>query len=273
MNRNWQTLLGMAAGVLVAGCTLGSLVGCSSNASTASSRPTAAQLKEGLNILEMRDPSLGLSAAYMQNGRVVYIETRVGSLKPEVYRNDAPDEPANEMDMRVVDQNNYTFYAVRGGDNYADPSWSADIVRSYTPTAPDTNRALDMTIALQGGAGAGPGGARELQGPRVPPERFPRQGQPGDGSRIAQEAGGARGEARDPLAGAALLRHLQQRRLDRGLCLQVVEALRRAHVVLCRVALGDHDVCLLLGRSGQHLGVRNHRLQPRHVPRRVEHER
>ncbi len=147
MNRNWQTLLGLAAGALVAGYSVSSLVGCSSNAPTTSSRPTAAQLKEGLNVLEMKDPSFGLSAAYVQNGRVVYIETRVGALKPEVYRNDAPEEPAYEMDMRVVDQNNYTFFSERGGDNFVDPSWSADIVRSYTPTAPDTNRALDMDIA------------------------------------------------------------------------------------------------------------------------------
>jgi len=149
MSRNWQTLLGLAAGVLVAGYSVGSLVGCASNAPTTSSRPGAAQLKEGLNVLEMKDPTVGLSAAYMQNGRVVYIETSVGSLKPEVYRNDSPEAPANEMDIRIVDHNDYTFYAMRGGDNFTDPSWASDIARSYAPTAPDTDRALDMAIARQ----------------------------------------------------------------------------------------------------------------------------
>jgi len=149
MSRNWQTLLGLAAGVLVAGSSVGALVGCSSNAPTTSSRPTAAQLNEGLNVLAMTDPSFGLSAAYVQSGRVVYIETRVGSLKPEVYRNDSPEAPANEMDIRIVDHNDYTFYAMRGGDNYTDPSWASDITRSYAPTAPDTNRALDLAIAQQ----------------------------------------------------------------------------------------------------------------------------
>jgi hypothetical protein len=149
MSRNWQTLLGLAAGVLVAGYSVSSLVGCASNAPTTSSRPGAAQLKEGLNVLEMKDPSIGLSAAYMQNGRVVYIETRTGSLKPEVYRNDSPEAPANEIDTRIVDHNDYTFYSMRGGDNFAEPSWAADIARSYAPTAPDTNRELDMAIARQ----------------------------------------------------------------------------------------------------------------------------
>ena len=149
MSRNWQTLLGLAAGVLVAGYSVSSLVGCSSNAPTTSSRPGAAQLKEGLNVLEMKDPSIGLSAAYMQGGRVVYIETRMGSLKPEVYRNDSPEAPANEIDTRIVDHNDYTFYSMRGGDSFVEPSWAADIARSYTPTAPDTDRVLDMAIARQ----------------------------------------------------------------------------------------------------------------------------
>ncbi len=150
MGRRWQALLGLGAGLIVAGYSVSSLVGCASNASTTSSRPGAAQLKEGLNVLEMTDPAVGLSAAYVQSGRVVYIETRVGSLKPEVYRNDSPEAPANEMDTRIVDHNDYTFYAMRGGDNFADPSWASDIARSYAPTAPDTDRALDMAIARQG---------------------------------------------------------------------------------------------------------------------------
>ena len=271
MNRNWQTLLGLAAGVLVAGSTVGSLVGCSSNAPTTSSRPTAAQLKEGLNVLEMKDPSFGLSAAYVQNGRVVYLETRVGSLKPEVYRNDAPEEPAYEMDMRVVDQNNYTFFAERGGDNYADPSWNADIVRSYTPTAPDTNRALDMEIAHKAATELAAAAPASFKDHVFHLNAFVARANPLTDPTLLQNAAKLAGQARDARGGrgAGLLRNLQQRRLGRGLRVEVVAAHRRGDLVLLRVALGDDHVRLLLGSAGQQLGSGDQRLRPRHVLRRV----
>lgn len=148
MNRRWQALLGFGAGLLVAGCYVSSLAGCASSSPTsASTRPSASQLKEGLNILSATDPAIGLSAAYLENGRVVYLETRVGALKPEVYRNDAPDEPANEMDMRFVDQNNITFYAMRGGDNFVDPTWSADVRHAMGQVPTQGDRTLDFQLA------------------------------------------------------------------------------------------------------------------------------
>lgn len=151
MSRRWQMLLGLGAGLLVAGGSVTSLTGCS-NAAPASSRPAASDLKEGLNILQASDPSVGVSAAYVKSGRVVYLETSVGLLKPEVYRNDMPNEPANEMDLRAVDHNNYTFFAQRGGDNYADPTWAADLARSWAPVATANDRELDWATAQEGAA-------------------------------------------------------------------------------------------------------------------------
>jgi len=149
MNRRWQTLLGLGAGLLVAGCYVSSLVGCASSSPTASSRPTASQLKEGINVLDAKDPAFGLSAAYLQSGRVVYVETRVGALKPEVYRNDAPEEPANEMDMRFVDENNITFFAMRGGDNFVDASWGGDVQHAEGQIPVQGDRTLDFQLAAQ----------------------------------------------------------------------------------------------------------------------------
>src|SRR5438552_12908697 len=73
-----------------------------------SARPAVAQLKEGLNIFRA-DPAWGIDGAFLQNGRALYFETRVGPLKPEVYRIESPDEPQYEMDARILDQNGSTF--------------------------------------------------------------------------------------------------------------------------------------------------------------------
>jgi hypothetical protein len=148
---NWGTLIGIAASLLVAGYATTNLVGCSSPVSS-SNRPSASQLQEGLTILDAHSPTAGVSAAYVKSGRVVYLETGVGLLKPEVYRQDMPNEPANEMDLRAVDQNNYTFFAQRGGDNFANPSWAQDIARSFAPVSSLADRTLDWAVAQEGAA-------------------------------------------------------------------------------------------------------------------------
>ena len=118
------------------------MVGCSSGP-----RPTAADLPEGITILEAKDPMFGMSAAYKDQSRVIYIETRVGALKPEIYRNDSPNEPAYEMDMRFVDQDNHTFYAMRGGDRFVDPTWSSEIAVSRHAKIDVAARQIDFKLA------------------------------------------------------------------------------------------------------------------------------
>ena len=148
-----QVLFGVGAGVLVAGYTL-SLVGCSGSP-TSSYHPPASQLKDGINMLEVKDPHWGTNAAYLENGRVIYVETRVGPMKPEVYRQTWPDDPANEMDMRFVDHNGNTFYVMRGGDTLIDPTWQKEMSSSYQQNlqVPASERALDWQVA-QHAAGA-----------------------------------------------------------------------------------------------------------------------
>jgi len=147
--RRWQMLMGVGAGLLVAGCAVTSLVGCSNGPTSGSSRPPVSQLKEGVTLLDAKDASWGFNAAYVKAGRVVYIESRVGPQKPEVYRQDSPDEPANEMDLRFVDANSHTFFAQRGGDTWIDPTWGPEIAKPLT-AAPDTE--ADWALAHEAAA-------------------------------------------------------------------------------------------------------------------------
>jgi hypothetical protein len=137
----WQTLIGLGAGLLVAGTSVTSLVGCSNSAPSATGRPAVASLKPGVNLIDASDAKWGFNAAYVTGGRVVYIESRVGTPKPEVYQQNFPDQPVNQMDLRFVDGNNHTFFAQRGGDSWVDPSWAAEIAQSKDPTAPQPSLA------------------------------------------------------------------------------------------------------------------------------------
>ena len=115
--------IGVGGGLLL----LGVLSGCSSSQP---SRPGIGQLQQGVNLLDVRDPSWGFDAAYVDGTRVIYMESRVGGLKPEIYRQEFPNDPPNEQDMRFVDQNGVTFYLQRGGDTFVDPSWDAELTKA-----------------------------------------------------------------------------------------------------------------------------------------------
>lgn len=125
--------------LVVAGCT----------SATPDQRPPASALQPGLNMLDTGDPSWGIDAAYVKDSHVVYLEERVGALKPKAYRDEAPGEPANEIDMRFVDENGKTFFVQRGGDQYVDPSWNEDIKSSLAAPAPDAERANDFVLARE----------------------------------------------------------------------------------------------------------------------------
>jgi len=126
---------------IVLGCALFA-VGC-----VTTERPPVTELKEGLNLLDVRDATWGSNAAYVKNGRVVYLETRIGALKPEIYRQTWPEDSANEIDVRFVDQSGRTFYVQRGGDNYVDPLWHADIA-AHANQKPLDLAALDLDMQL-----------------------------------------------------------------------------------------------------------------------------
>ena len=139
-----------AAGLIAMGTGAATLVGCSNG--TSSYHPPASQLKEGVNLLDISNPAWGSNAAFVANGRVVYVETRVGPQKPDVYRQSWPDDPPNEMDMRFVDQNGYTFYVMRGGDSLVDPTWAAEMTKTAAANrlVASADRNLDWQIAQQG---------------------------------------------------------------------------------------------------------------------------
>lgn len=153
--RTWL-LAGLVAVSAVAGSAV--LVGCAADTSSSSSaRPAVASLNEGVTVLKS-DPSWGVNAAFKQGGRVVFFESRVGALKPEVYRSQFPGEPAHEMDARFVDAHGGTFILQIGGDQLVDPTWAADMKANVTHPA---DRDLDFQLARSaaGAIGAHLGGA------------------------------------------------------------------------------------------------------------------
>ncbi|MGZ3451484.1 MAG: hypothetical protein ACXVEF_17880 [Polyangiales bacterium] len=146
---------------------LGVVGGCGGSSPSkqdeSASRPTI--LKEGLTILSA-DPATGVSLAFKQGARVVFFETRVGVPKPEGYREAFPNEPANEMDARFVDQKGHTFMIAIGGDRIIDAAWPADIEkgRAIKDTTPKADRVLDYQMAEDAAAAfaaAAPAGLKD----------------------------------------------------------------------------------------------------------------
>src|SRR5437667_12674334 len=93
-------------------------VGCSGG-----DRPPATVLQPGMNIIEAR-PDWGINAAYLKDGHVVYLQTRIGKLTPAEYHVGDPSVPLHEVDVRYVDEVGNTFMMQRGGDEFIDSSWS-----------------------------------------------------------------------------------------------------------------------------------------------------
>jgi hypothetical protein len=148
IGRSLKVLLGvgsMAAGLGLMGGAVG---GCA--ADTGSPSPTPSSLKPGLNILSS-DPHVGVSAAYVAKGRVVFLETRVGELKEKLYRDTYPNEPAYVMDARAVDQEGRTFELVIGADGFVDSTWASDIrgAGRITTAAESLQRQDDFALARE----------------------------------------------------------------------------------------------------------------------------
>jgi len=97
--------------------------------------PPASQLSPGLTVFDAK-PDFGINAAYVKNGRVIYIETRIGPTTPEAIRLNDPTAPLHEVDVRFVDQYGATFTAQMGGDGFIEQTWAAEMAanagRAYT---------------------------------------------------------------------------------------------------------------------------------------------
>src|SRR5258708_39786414 len=83
--------------------------------------PPVSALKEGLNVFQSI-PEWGLNAAYLKNGQVIYIETRIGAQIPDELRFVA-STITHEMDVRYLDANGNFFSGQRGGDTWIDSTW------------------------------------------------------------------------------------------------------------------------------------------------------
>jgi hypothetical protein len=159
--RSLKVLLGV--GVMSAGIGLmaGGIGGCAVD--TGSPSTTSSSLKEGINVLKS-DPHVGVSLAYMAAGRVVFLETRVGPLKEQLYRDTYPNEPQYVMDARVVDQEGRTFQLVVGADGFLDSSWASDIRSAgrITSAAQALQREADFVLAREAAGAFAAGATPEL---------------------------------------------------------------------------------------------------------------
>jgi hypothetical protein len=128
---------------MVLGLTLG-LAGCTTDQDAL---PQVGELQQGITILDA-DAARGVVAAYREGDAVVYLETRIGALKPSIYRESDPEDTANEVDMMIVDSHGMPFYVQRGGDAYVDPTWDQKIaIAKATPPAADQDRNRDFALA------------------------------------------------------------------------------------------------------------------------------
>lgn len=122
--------------------------GCMTGPESPGDMPPVSELQEGLTILKA-EADWGINAAYVKEGRVVYFQTRVGPMKPEVYRLSWPEDPPYEMDMRFVDQEGNVFYTMRGGDFLIDPTWVPDLNRSFKAQVPQDVRNKDLDLMVE----------------------------------------------------------------------------------------------------------------------------
>jgi hypothetical protein len=129
-------------------------LGCSSGSN---GHPPVSSLHEGLNVFEARS-DWGMNAAYVKNGAVVYVETRIGPETPEMLRIADPDTPLHEVDVRYVDELGNTFSGQRGGDEFIDPAWAADMKNVTAVSGEHRDQAFllarEAGLAVQSSLGA-----------------------------------------------------------------------------------------------------------------------
>jgi hypothetical protein len=173
----WQLVLGLGAGLAFFGCS-----------NSDSSLPPTSELHQGLNIIDATDPSFGLDAAFVQGKQVVYIQTRVGAPKPDVYRQTWPNDPPNEIDMRVVDASGHTFYVQRGGDTYVDPTWADDIAESLGAKVDFARRDADFKLAKVAATALVAGAPAAFHDNVFSVEHFAEQAAPSEDARMVARA-------------------------------------------------------------------------------------
>ncbi len=149
--RVWE-LAAVAATLGATACFVGCGSDSSSNAGSSNSRPAVSSLHEGLNVFESRS-DWGMNAAYVKNGAVVYVETRIGPETPEGLRSADPETPLHEVDVRYVDELGNTFNAQRGGDEFIDPAWAADMGKPATLVSGE-HREQSFLLAREAGQAA-----------------------------------------------------------------------------------------------------------------------
>jgi hypothetical protein len=149
MNKRIGRAFGIGAALMVACATAVGVAGCAADSGSPSS---STSIKDGLTVL--KSDATGVSMAYKANGRIVYLQTSVGQLKPLPYRKSFPHDPQSEMDGRLVDQEGRTFGLLIGGDRLIDPSWAADLTGAgdITTKAEGVQRAADFLLAREAAA-------------------------------------------------------------------------------------------------------------------------
>ena len=113
-----------------------------------SSTPEPKDLPQGLSVLDATDTSL--TAAYRKGDVAIFVETHRGKPRPATYQTD-PNRTQYEVDLRVSADDGRTFYVLRGGDRFVDPTWATQLAaQMQTPGSRVSNAAL-FDMAHQAG--------------------------------------------------------------------------------------------------------------------------
>jgi len=88
------------------------------------SENTEASLEDGLTVYSISETSVSL--AYKKGDLVIKMDALRGARTPDMYQQD-PDAPKWEVDAKMTDGEGRIFYTARGGDNWVDPTWAAEL--------------------------------------------------------------------------------------------------------------------------------------------------
>ena len=112
------------------------------------STPAPTDLPEGLTVLDTTQTSL--TAAYRRGEIAIFVEANRGKPQPDAYQRD-PSQTRYEVDLRMTADDGRTFYVLRGGDRFVDPSWDKELAAQMQTPGGRVSNAVLFDMAREAG--------------------------------------------------------------------------------------------------------------------------